>query len=350
MNTRGNSNRTAALIVVAVLVFVALLGGGTWLVLRSTVFRPVALPEPPKTLPSPWPETGAEPVREVPMPTGQMAAALPDYTASHVLCSALPEQTWAKLLGGPVLREVSALFGCTVVTTTLRIRAELSDGKLVNPIGTPERTAIGGREATVYSTPKGRHPTAVVRLLGTTAPSWAKPVLEVSLEQDVWDRAPRDLPAMVREVAEGIVNAVTTPGPSLPADSAEDAIPVREAGPVPGSGIVDAATPMIAWQLCSALSQSTGRPLEEFVPKHDGRCEYRNDKQFGVQASSRERLETSLPDTIGGRPAFVQNPSVTIQLADGSPQQVQLSWLYPRKSEAELRAWAESLVPRLLGT
>ena len=121
----------------------------------------------------------------------------------------------------------------------------------------------------------------MVRLLGTSAPSWAKPVLEISLEQDVWDRAPRDLPTMVRDVGEGIVNAVTTPGPSLPADSAENAMPAREAGPVPGSGIVDAAGPMIAWQLCSALSRSTGRPLEEFVPKHDGECEYRRDKEFG---------------------------------------------------------------------
>lgn len=46
----------------------------------------------------------------------------------------------------------------------------------------------------------------------------------------------------------------------------------------------------------------------------------------------------------------MQNPSVTIQLTDGSPQQVRLSWLSPRKPDAELRAWAESLVPRLLGT
>jgi hypothetical protein len=222
VNTRGNSTRTAALIVAAVLVFFAVLGGGTWLVLRGTLFRPVALPEPPKQLPSPWPEPGAEAVREV--------------------------------------------------------------------------------------------------------------------------------PAMVRDVGEGIVNAITTPGPSLPADSAENAMPAREAGPVPGSGIVDAAAPIIAWQLCSALSQSTGRPLEEFVPKHDGECEYRRDKEFGVQAASRTRLATSLPDTIGGRPAFVQNPSVTIQLTDGSPQQVRLSWLSPRKPDAELRAWAESLVPRLLGT
>ncbi|MEU0532447.1 hypothetical protein [Amycolatopsis tolypomycina] len=349
MNTRGNSNRTAALIVVAVLVAVAVLGGGTWLVLRATVLRPVALPEPPKELPSPWPETGAEPVREVPMPTGEMAAALPDYTAAHVLCSALPEQRWAKLLGGPVLREVSAVFGCTVVTTTLRVRAELSDGKLVVPTGNPERTTVGGRDATIHRA-SDRRATAVVRLLGANAPSWSKPVLEISLEQDVWDRTPRDLPAMVRELGEGIVNAVTTPGPSLPADSAENTMPAREAGPVPGSGIVDAATPLIAWQLCSALSQSTGRPLEEFVPKHDGECEYRTDKAFGVQAASRAHLETSLPDTVGGRPAFVENPSVTIQLTDESPQQVRLSWLSPRKSEAELRAWAETLVPRLLGT
>jgi len=347
---RGNSNstRTAVLIVVAVLAFFTFLGGGAWLVVH-TVFRPVSLPEPPKNLPSPWPETGAEPVRAVPMPTGEMAAALPDYTAGHVLCSALPEPTWAKLLGGPVLREVSVVSGCTVVTTTLRVHAELSDGQLVLPAGTPERTTLGGHPATVYSSPASKHVTAVVQLLGTTAPSWAKPVLEVSFEQHVWDQVPRDLPATVRDIGEGITNAITTPGPSLPANSPGDEIPVRPAGPLPGSGIVDAANPLIAWQLCAALSQSSGRPLEEFVAKHDGRCEYRKDEELGVQASSRGRSGESFPDTIGGRPASVENPSVTIQLTGGSPQQVQLAWLYPRKSDAELRAWAESLLPQLLG-
>jgi hypothetical protein len=347
---RGNSNstRTAVVIIIAVLAFSVLLGGGAWLVWR-TVFPPVSLPDPPTTLPSPWPETGAEPVREVPMPTGEMAAALPDYTAGHVLCSALPERTWAKLLGGPVLREVSVVTGCTVVTTTLRAEAELSDGQLVRPTGTPERTTIGGHAATVYSSPASKHVTAVVQLLGATAPSWAKPVLEISFEQHVWDRAPRDLPAVVRDIGEGITNAITTPGPSLPANSPGDEIPVRPAGPIPGSGIVDAATPLVAWQLCAALSRSSGRPLEEFVAKHDGRCEYRKDEELGVQASSRGRFGESFSDTIGGRPASVENPSVTIQLTGESPQQVQLAWLYPRKSDAELRAWAESLLPQLLG-
>ncbi|MEU7789538.1 hypothetical protein [Amycolatopsis sp. NPDC049159] len=349
MNTRGNSNRTAALIVVAVLAFLAVHGGAAWLVIH-TFAKPVALPEPPKELPSPWPEPGAHPVREAPMPTGELAAALPDYTSGHVLCSALPEPTWARLLGGPVRREVSVVFGCTVVTTTLRLKAELSDGKLIVPPGPVEQTSIGGREARLSSSTYGKHSTVVVRLLGQRAPSWAKPVLEVSLEQDVWDRTPRDLANLVRDIGERIVGAITTPGPALPTDGTGDAIPVREAGPAPGTGIVDAPTPLIAWQLCSALSQSTGRPLEEFVPKHDGRCEHRADEEYQVQASSKERLTESLPDTIGGRPADVENPSVTIQLTGDSPQQVQLAWPSPRKSDEELRAWAESLLPRLRGS
>ncbi|NBH10051.1 hypothetical protein [Amycolatopsis sp. SID8362] len=345
MNTRGNSTHTAALIVVAVLAFIAVHGGGAWLVVR-TFFGPVALPEPPKELPSPWPEPGAEPVREVPMPTGEMAAALPDYTAGHVLCSALPEQAWARQLGDSVLREVWLGSGCTVVTKTLRVKAELSDGALVRPLGNPRRTAIGGREATVYS--DTRQATAVIVLVGASPPSWAKPVLEVSLEQHVWDQLPRDLPNLVRGIGEGLVAAITKPGPALPRGLGDE-IPVHAADVPPGSGIVDAPTPSIAWQLCSALAQSTGRPLDEFVPKHDGRCAYRADEQLIVQASSRERLEQSLPDTIGGRPASVDNPSVTIQLTDDSPQQVQLAWPSPRKSDEELRAWAESLLPQLLG-
>ncbi|WP_439383915.1 hypothetical protein [Amycolatopsis lexingtonensis] len=345
MNTRGNSNRTAALIVVVILFGLTALGGGAWLVMR-TVFKPYALPEPPKELPSPWPESGAEPVRAAPMPTGELAAALPDYTAGHVLCSALPEQTWAKLLGDSILREVWLVSGCTVVTKTLRVKAELSDGTLVRPLGRPQRTAVGSREATVYS--DTRQATAVIVLTGPNPPSWAKPVLEVSLEQHVWDQLPRDLPNLVRGIGDGLVAAITKPGPALPRGLGDE-IPVRTADVPPGSGIVDAPTPMIAWQLCSALSRSTRRPLDEFVPKHDGRCEYRADEQFIVQASSRGRLEQSLPDTIGGRPASVDTPSVTIQLTDESPQQVQLAWAYPRKSDEELRAWAESLLPQLLG-
>lgn len=280
------------------------------------------------------------------MPTGELAAALPDYTSGHVLCSALPEQTWAKLLGDSVLREVWLVSGCTVVTKTLRVQAELSDGTLVRPLGKPQRTAVGGREATIYS--DARQATAVIVLTGPNPPSWAKPVLEVSLEQHVWDQLPRDLPNLVRGIGEGLVAAITKPGPALPRGLGDE-IPVRTADIPPGSGIVDAPTPMIAWQLCSALSRSTGRPLDEFVPKHDGRCEYRADEEFKVQASSEERLTQSLPDTIGGRPASVRNPSVTIQLTDESPQQVQLAWLSPRKSDEELRAWAESLLPQLLG-
>ena len=347
---RGNSNstRTAVLIVIAVLAFFVLLGGGAWLVLHNA-FKPVSLPEPPKTLPSPWPETGGDPVREVPMPTGEMAAALPDYTASHVLCSALSEETWAKVLGGPVLREVRALYGCQVVTTTLRVSAELSDGKLVNPGGPAQRVVIGGREAASYAASDGKGATVVVQLLGPNAPKWAKPVLEISIRQDTWDRTERDLPELVRSLGEGIVNAITTPGPAIPESATGDSLPVRNAGPTPGSGIVDAATPMVAWQLCSALSQSTQRPLEEFLPKPDGSCEYHEDQKLGVEASSSDCCEESFPDTVGGRPASVENPAVTIRLTDDSGQLVELAWLYPRKSDAELRAWAESMIPRLLG-
>jgi hypothetical protein len=350
VNTGGNPNstRTAALIVVAVLAFFALLGGGAWLVLRSA-FPPVSLPEPPKTLPSPWPESGGEPVREVPMPTGEMAAALPDRTASHVLCSSLPEQTWAAVLGGPVLREARVLYGCQVVTPTLRVSAELSDGKQVHPGGPPERAGIGGREATSYGSSDGKGATVVVQLLGPSPPTWTKSVLELSIRQDTWDRTSRDLPAMVRTLGDGMVDAITGPGPPIPTAPPGDAIPVQATEPIPGSGIVDAATPMIAWQLCSALSRSTARPLDEFVPKHDGSCEYREDKEFGVVASSGDCCEKSFPDTLGGRPASVDNPSVTIQLTDDSRQEVKLAWLYPRKSDAELRAWAESMIPQLLG-
>lgn len=347
MNTRGSSTRTAALIVVAVLAFTALLGGGAWLAFR-VVFPPVSLPAPPTTLPSPWPEQGAEQVRAVPMPTGEMVAALPGYTASHVLCSALPEATWAKLLGGPVLRQVSVIFGCQVVTTTLRVSAKLGDGKPVRSGDAPEQVTVGGRAATSYRSRYGKDASVVTRLLGPGTPDWAKPVLEISVSQDTWDRTDRDLRALAQTLGDGIVNAITAPGPALPKASYDDSIPPRAVGPTPGSGIVDASTPMIAWQLCSLLSQSTQRPLTDFVPKHSGKCEHREDG-LGVQASSDDCCTKDFPDRIGGRPAMVDNPRVVIRLSDESPQQVQLAWTSPRKSDEELRAWAESMVSGLLG-
>ncbi|MFG1638955.1 hypothetical protein ACGFMK_01575 [Amycolatopsis sp. NPDC049252] len=347
MNTRGNSTRTAALIVVAVLAFVTLLGGGAWLAWRI-VFPPVSLPAPPTTLPSPWPEQGAEAVRAVPMPTGEMVAALPDYTASHVLCSSLPEPTWAKLLGGPVLREVNVIFGCQVVTTTLRVSAKLGDGTLVRSGEAPEQVTVGGRPATSYQSRYGKDASVVVRLLGPSAPSWSKPVLEISVSQDTWDQTARDLRALAQNLGDGIVNAVTAPGPALPQVSYDDSIPPRTVGPTPGSGIVDASTPMIAWQLCSLLAQSTQRPLTEFVPKQGGKCEHRED-DLGVQASSDDCCTRDFPDRIRGRPALVDNPRVVIRLGDASPQQVELAWTSPRKSDEELRAWAESMVSGLLG-
>jgi hypothetical protein len=128
----------------------------------------------------------------------------------------------------------------------------------------------------------------------------------------------------------------------------DDSIPPRPVGPAPGSGIVDASTPMIAWQLCSLPAQSTQRPLTEFVPKQSGKGEHRED-ELGVQASSDDCCTKVFPDRIGGRPALVDNPRVVIRLSDESAQQVQLAWTSPRKSDEELRAWAGSMVSGLLG-
>src|SRR3569833_2047509 len=274
VNMRGNSNstRTAVLIVVAVLAFFTFLGGGAWLVVH-TVFRPVSLPEPPKNLPSPWPETGAEPVRAVPMPTGEMAAALPDYTAGHVLCSALPEPTWAKQLGGPVLREVSVVSGCTVVSRPCESTPSSATGSWSSR---PEHRSEPPSAAT-------RPPSTPRRRASTSPPSSSS------------SGRPR--------------RAGRTPCWRSRSSSA--------------SGIRFPAT-------CRPRCATSGRASPTPSPR-------------------RGRPGESFPDTTGGRPASVENPSVTIQLTGGSPQQVQLAWLYPRKSDAELRAWAESLLPQLLG-
>lgn len=349
MNTRGKQYRTAVLIIVGVLTFFGALGGAAALWWHNQFAA--ALPEPPKDLPSAWPSQYAEQVRRVPMPTGEMVAALPKPTAGHVLCGAVPEQTWAKILGGPVLREATTTGTCHVVTATLDVQAELTGKAATSSMfGSPREMSVGERSGTVFGDQGGTGAELSVRLITAPDQDWITPFLFLHARQNPYDRTRRDLPGLLQSLGEDIINAVTAAGLPLPKAEPDQTLPVRSVGPIAGSGIVDAAFPMIAWQLCTLLAQSAQRPIEEFVPKADGSCHYRKDENFGVQADYRDFPSSNgFSGRLGGRPALVEPPRVEIKLSDDSPQWVRLAWLSPRKPEAELREWAGKLVPPLLG-
>jgi len=339
---RGMKKDRTVLIAVSLTVVFMLAAGLAW---WSAHDSPAEPPGAAPVLPTRWPSANAEPIRPVPMPTGEMAAALPAFTAGQVLCNAVPEQLWVSTLGGPVLREATAYGACHVVTANLDFTATTYSE--APDIGRdPAEVTVAGHHATMTKTSAS----AVLSVqLAESHEEWATPLLQLHLTPRPGDRAEHDYPGLVQALGTTMVAAITQPGPALP--TAGEQHRAREMTPIPGTGIVDAALPLVTWQLCTQLSRASNVPLDQVKPDYFGSCEL---SQGGTTTKvAYHPTGTHAFDTrAAGRPARERSPGVDleIQLIDDSSQNIELTRIADTPpSAAELHRLAEKVVPPLLG-
>ncbi|MFD9894596.1 hypothetical protein ACFWY9_35065 [Amycolatopsis sp. NPDC059027] len=344
MVTVGRRNWIAIAIILGVLAMFAGLG----LVAKLTLGPVFGTSDPPKDLPAIWPTQGGTAVRhEVPMPTGEMVAALPRTTAGQVLCRAVPAQRWPEILGGPVLMEVSLTGSCHVVTATLDVTVDLNGS--TTPLVRSEPITISGRSGYAEHSETGA--TLMLALTGNRPGTWVNPTLNIRLMKDFRD-SERDLAGMAKAIAEGVIAATTAPGLSLPQDTESlSGIPPKAVPPTPRFGIVDGAYPMVSWQLCTQLAQELGVDIEKTKPSMRGDCQLQGDT-FNASADYIETTagKAEYPDRIGGRPAQFTKNYVQVKLTDDTDQAVRFHAFFARtQNDDRLHALVEKVLPPLLG-
>lgn len=319
---RSVKTSTVLGVVLAVLFsFAAVSAAAGYLWARADTDRPATT----RALPAQWPSKDARAVRSVPMPTGEMIAALPPDTAGNVLCGALSQERWQALLGGRTLLEVRD-GGCHLVTNTTDITLSLASAP--GQPQDPEQVDIHGHDGSLEYLSPYVNTRLDVRLVPENATEEIKPYLHVELNGS----APA-LDELTEKVADAVVDATTQPGPSLPSVTKDGAIPLQH--PAPAS-IVDTPWPVISWQLCTALSRELGGTGK---PAFDGRCTVR-----GIQAAYTDSPSPlKFPDQVAGRPALVTPDRVTVQLGDDAQQLTLTGSGHP------LKELADTIVPRLLG-
>ncbi|MEQ0565828.1 hypothetical protein ABJI51_42695 [Amycolatopsis sp. NEAU-NG30] len=284
----------------------------------------------------------------MPMPTGELAAALPAGTAGHVLCSAVPEETWRGVLGGPVLREV-AVTSCHVVTADLDVTAGTYDRV---PFGgvEPAEVTVAGHRGTVTKSPAKPAMDAMLTVpLAATSERWAAPTLWIRVANQLGVRTERDFRGMAEALGTAMTAAITSPGPSLPTE--EEKRHPAELTPIAGTGIADAPYPLIMRQLCTQLARALGRPLDETEPEWPGTCRHKRDGVEVKLSYSARSPAKHFGDRIAGRPADVSEPggAAEVRLVDGSDQTLVIQLNDFDRSTPGVRAFAEKVVPPLLG-
>lgn len=334
---RGMKKDRTVLIAVSLTAVFSLVFGLAWYLNRDSPKE-----APPLELPSHWPSAGGEAVRPVPMPAGEMAVALPGHTSGHVLCAAVPEQTWVSTLSGPVLREVDQNGDCHVVSANLDVSATLWADPVPMNGGQPEPVVVAGHQGTLSDFGMGYGEILTVRLSDTTE-KWTRPSLQIIVHHVPEDRAEHDYRGMALSLAGTMIGAITTPGPALPADEEN-----REMTPTPGSGIADAPYPFITWQLCTQLSRALNVPLDRLKPGPFGSCE-RDEGGTIVSLTYRDEGKDYFSDRLAGRPANESGSTVEIQLLDDSRQTLEITWFDSTQPRGALRELAEKVVPPLLG-
>jgi hypothetical protein len=324
--------KTSTVIVILVAVLLSFASAATaagYLWTRDASGRPPVT----RGLPAVWPTKDGQALRAVPIPTGEMVSALPPDTAGHVLCQALSQQRWEAVLGATTLREVQS-GSCHVVTDALDVTLRLDTTPAA--LQDPESVDIAGHGGEVeYLAPKA-NARLDVRLASANPTDLIKPFLRVEINRSAGRSGP-PLDELAGSVATEVVKATTKPGPSLPEQGRDQAIPARQEAPVPDHGIVDSPWPMISWQLCTTLGHELGASGK---PRFDGRCTIRN-----IQATYTDDVSPRLfPDTLGGRPALITNDLVAIKLTDDSTQELTFTG-----TGRPLKTLAEAVLPQLLG-
>nr|WP_221472050.1 hypothetical protein [Amycolatopsis umgeniensis] len=280
-------------------------------------------------LPKVWPSPSGEALRPVPMPTGEMVAALTDETGAQVLCQVIPEQRWEEILGGRTLREVDA--ACHAVTTQLDVNVRMVPRL---PEDTSRRmTTIAGKVAVIAADKDSTN--LSVELVEVTPRSGASPVLHVSLRGRGLE-AP-ETEGKAKALAEALIAAAMPPGPKLPKIGEGGEI---EPEPVEAGPLKDKPYPVMSWLLCGELGRALGVPADKAKPTFFASCELN-----GATADYSELSATVAPTTtIAGLPAQVDRRGVVVQLTD-DPSGKTLKFA----GTGDIRALAEKMVPPLVG-
>ncbi|GLY35429.1 hypothetical protein Amsp01_014530 [Amycolatopsis sp. NBRC 101858] len=327
------------LIAVSLTAVFAVLSGLAWFLTRDS-------PEDaPRSLPSAWPTAGAEPIRPVPLPTGEMAAALPFGTAGQVLCNAVPVETWARVLAGPVLREAANGI-CHVVTADLDVTASTYDRAPVDG-GQPAGITVAGHRGTLGESPVG--PAVLTVRLADTGERWAAPELQLRIVSLTRVRTERDFRGMAEELGTAMVGAITSPGPSLPSEAERQHPP--ELTPIAGTGIADAAYPLIMRQLCTQLARALELPLAEVQPDWPCTCAHKAGEAEIKLSYDPDSTTKYFGDRFAGRPADVSDSGgvIEVQLVDGSAQTLVVKVYDLDRTMPGIRDLAGKVVPPLLG-
>ncbi|WP_414635878.1 hypothetical protein [Amycolatopsis sp.] len=285
-------------------------------------------------LPTTWPTGEGRALRPVPIPAGELVSALPPDSVPQVLCQALSQERWNHLLGGTTLREVRGK-SCHLVTETLDVSLDL-DG---TPAAVREarQVDIAGHPGEVEFPEPKVNARLNVRLVAAAPTDQIRPYLRVGFSRAT-DRPGPALDELITTVAREVVATTMTADLPLPPVAPDGTIPMRQADPVPGHGILDSPWPAISWQLCTRLARElAGTPR----PAFDGRCTVRGIQVAYTDAVSPRRY----PDTIAGRPALVTADLVAIRLTDDTVQELTFTG-----SGRSLEALAEKVLPALLGT
>ncbi|HET6291648.1 MAG TPA: hypothetical protein VFG15_33535 [Amycolatopsis sp.] len=288
--------------------------------------------EPEAGLPTVWPSKSGQALRPVPMPTGEMVAALTDETGAQVLCQAIPEQRWEELLGGRTLREAGT--ACHALTTKLDVSAQMIPALPEDTSrGVPVKTTVAGKLAVVATDKDGT--SLSVELVEVAPHHGASPVLHVTLRSRLIGSPETEQKA--RALAEALIAGATPPGPKLPKIGEDGEILWEKTEPGP---IKDRPLPVISWLLCGELGRALGVPADKAKPTFFAACELN-----GVIADYSERSAAVAPTTtIAGLPAQVDGRGVVVQLT-GDPVGQTLKF----KGTGDLPALAEKTVPPLLG-
>lgn len=282
---------------------------------------------PPITqaLPAEWPSKGGKALRPVPMPTGEMVAALPPDTAGQVLCQALSQQRWDALLGSKTLREVRGA-GCHLLTTSTDVTLAL-DAAPAN-LQDPGDVDIAGHAGQLEFLPPEANTRLDVHLVDAAGSDQIKPYLRVELSGS----APA-LDKLTESIATQVVQATMQPGPALPRIGKDGSIAAQRPAP---AAIADLPWPMISWQLCTALTARLGGTARPYL---DGRCTVR-----GIQATYTDTVSPrAFPVQLAGRPALVTDDLVAVKLNGDTAQELAFTG-----GGRSLKPLAEEVLPRLL--
>ncbi|MDQ0378948.1 hypothetical protein [Amycolatopsis thermophila] len=323
---------TVIAIVIGVLLSFACVAGAAGYWWSQSSAAPPAAPG----LPAVWPSRDGELPRRVPMPSGEMLAALPAGSSGHVLCQALSEQRWQAVLGGATLREVRG-GGCHLVTGSLDVVLRLDN--LPATLRSPQSLTVSGRAAEV-ETSGAVNARLNVHLVDDEPNGEIHPYLRVDITRYAVTRPGLALDELATSIARGVIDATMAPGPDLPEANRDGTIAMKETEPVAGYGILGSPWPVVSWQLCTQLAKTLGTSVSAAKPKFDGRCTVRT-----VQAAlSDDVTPRAYPDTVAGRPALVTPDVVAVKLDDDTSQELSFTG-----TGRDLRALAESVLPALLG-